>query len=55
MKKFDVEKFDEMIKIVKEKVNNFFVISFVDGVIDDIVKIVDEKIGMSGVIFCYVG
>ncbi len=43
MKKFEVEKSDEMIKAAKEKVNTLSVTSPADGVIDDIVKIADEK------------
>ena len=39
MKKFEVEKADEMIKAAKEKVNNLSVTSPADGVIDDIVKL----------------
>ena len=43
MKKFEVEKADEMIKAAKEKVNTLSVTSPADGVIDDIVKVADEK------------
>ena len=43
MKKFEVEKSDEMIKAATEKVNTLSVTSPADGVIDDIVKIADEK------------
>ena len=43
MKKFEIEKADEMIKTAKERVNNLSVTSPADGVIDDIVKISDEK------------
>ena len=39
MKKFEVEKADEMIKAAKEKVNTLSVTSPTDGVIDDIVKL----------------
>ena len=42
MKKFEVEKADEMIK-AKKKVNTLSVTSPADGVIDDIVKTADEK------------
>ena len=42
MKKFEVEKADEMIKTAK-KVNTLSVTSPADGVIDDIVKTADEK------------
>ena len=38
MKKFEVEKSDEMIKAATEKVNTLSVTSPADGVIDDIVK-----------------
>ncbi|MEH7448570.1 efflux RND transporter periplasmic adaptor subunit [Bacillus toyonensis] len=49
MKKFEVEKADEMIKAAKEKVNALSVTSPADGVIDDIVRNADEKTGMSGI------
>ena len=39
MKKFEVEKSDEMIKAAKERVNTLSVTSPADGVIDDIVKL----------------
>ncbi|ALZ64628.1 Putative efflux system component YknX (plasmid) [Bacillus cereus] len=55
MKKFEVEKSDEMIKAAKEKVNNLSVTSPVDGVIDDIVKTADEKTGMSGITLLHAG
>ncbi|HDR7964288.1 efflux RND transporter periplasmic adaptor subunit [Bacillus wiedmannii] len=49
MKKFEVEKAVEMIKVAKEKVNALSVTSPADGVIDDIVRNADEKTGMSGI------
>lgn len=55
MKKFEVEKADEMIKAAKEKVNTLSVTSPADGVIDDIVKIADEKTGMSGITLRHAG
>ena len=55
MKKFEVEKADEMIKAAKEKVNNLSVTSPADGVIDDIVKTADEKTGMSGITLRHAG
>ena len=55
MKKFEVEKSDEMIKAAKEKVNTLSVTSPADGVIDDIVKIADEKTGMSGITLRHAG
>lgn len=55
MKKFEVEKADEMIKAAKEKVNTLSVTSPADGVIDDIVKTADEKTGMSGVTLRHAG
>ena len=42
MKKFEVEKADEMIK-AKKKVNNLSVTSPADGVIDDIVKLLTKN------------
>ncbi|KOS29997.1 ABC transporter substrate-binding protein [Bacillus anthracis] len=55
MKKFEVEKSDEMIKAAKERVNTLSVTSPADGVIDDIVKIADEKTGMSGITLRHAG
>lgn len=55
MKKFEVEKADEMIKAAKEKVNTLSVTSPADGVIDDIVKTADEKTGMSGITLRHAG
>ncbi|KIV69676.1 periplasmic component of efflux system [Bacillus mycoides] len=55
MKKFEVEKADEMIKAAKEKLNTLSVTSSADGVIDDIVKIADEKSGMSGITLRHAG
>ncbi|KAA6461636.1 MULTISPECIES: efflux RND transporter periplasmic adaptor subunit [Bacillus cereus group] len=55
MKKFEVEKAVEMIKVAKEKVNALSVTSPADGVIDDIVKISDEKSGMSGITLRHAG
>ncbi|PDZ00323.1 efflux transporter periplasmic adaptor subunit [Bacillus thuringiensis] len=55
MKKFEVEKTGEMIKAAKEKVNALSVTSPADGVIDDIVKISDEKSGMSGITLRHAG
>ncbi|EPF08414.1 MULTISPECIES: efflux RND transporter periplasmic adaptor subunit [Bacillus] len=55
MKKFEVEKADEMIKVAKEKANNLSVTSPADGVIDDIVKTADEKTGMSGITLRHAG
>ncbi|MGZ7147941.1 efflux RND transporter periplasmic adaptor subunit [Bacillus sp. BC08] len=49
MKKFEVEKADEMIKVAKEKVNTLSVTSPADGVIDDIVTTSNENNGMSGI------
>ncbi|WP_242309677.1 efflux RND transporter periplasmic adaptor subunit [Bacillus cereus group sp. BfR-BA-01331] len=55
MKKFEVEKADEMIKAAKEKLNTLSVTSPADGVIDDIVKIADEKSGMNGITLRHAG
>ncbi|MED0962239.1 efflux RND transporter periplasmic adaptor subunit [Bacillus paramycoides] len=55
MKKFEVEKADEMIKAAKEKLNTLSVTSPADGVIDDIVKVSDEKSGMSGITLRHAG
>ncbi|KFN01641.1 efflux RND transporter periplasmic adaptor subunit [Bacillus clarus] len=55
MKKFEVEKADQMIKSNKEKLNTLSVTSPVDGVIDDIVKNTDEKTGMSGITLRHAG
>ncbi|MCW9132027.1 efflux RND transporter periplasmic adaptor subunit [Bacillus paramycoides] len=55
MKKFEVEKADEMIKAAKEKLNTLSVTSPADGVIDDIVKTADEKSGMSGITLRHAG
>ncbi|MGY1423401.1 efflux RND transporter periplasmic adaptor subunit [Bacillus cereus] len=55
MKKFEVEKADEMIKAAKEKVNTLSVTSPVDGVIDDIVKNADKKTDMSGITLRHTG
>ncbi|QWG67252.1 efflux RND transporter periplasmic adaptor subunit [Bacillus mycoides] len=55
MKKFEVEKSDEMITEAKEKVNTLSVTSPADGVIDDIVKTADEKTGMSGITLRHAG
>ncbi|EJR54532.1 efflux transporter, RND family, MFP subunit [Bacillus cereus VD107] len=55
MKKFEVEKADEMITVAKEKLNTLSVTSPADGVIDDIVKISDEKSGMSGITLRHAG
>ncbi|MDA1680757.1 efflux RND transporter periplasmic adaptor subunit [Bacillus cereus group sp. TH152-1LC] len=55
MKKFEVEKSDEMIKAAKEKVNTLSVTSPTDGVIDDIVKTADEKTGMGGITLRHAG
>ncbi|PFD99112.1 efflux transporter periplasmic adaptor subunit [Bacillus cereus] len=55
MKKFEVEKADEMINAAKEKLNTLSVTSPVDGVIDDIVKNADEKTGMSGITLRHAG
>ena len=49
MKKFEVEKADEMIKVAKEKVNTLSVMSPADGVIDDIITASNERNGMSGI------
>ncbi|PEA23482.1 efflux transporter periplasmic adaptor subunit [Bacillus cereus] len=53
MKKFEVEKADEMIKAAKEKVNTLSVTSPADGVIDDIVK--NNDAGMSGITLRHAG
>ncbi|KEK24257.1 efflux RND transporter periplasmic adaptor subunit [Bacillus gaemokensis] len=49
MKKFEVEKADQMIKTNKEKLTTLSVTSPADGVIEDITKNADEKTGMSGI------
>lgn len=53
MKKFEVEKADEIIKSAKEKVNTLSVTSPADGVIDDIVK--NNDAGMSGITLRHAG
>ncbi|WP_241673805.1 efflux RND transporter periplasmic adaptor subunit, partial [Bacillus wiedmannii] len=53
MKKFEVEKSDEMIKAAKEKVNTLSVTSPADGVIDDIVK--NNDAGMSRITLRHAG
>ncbi|MRC19086.1 efflux RND transporter periplasmic adaptor subunit [Bacillus thuringiensis] len=55
MKKFEVEKADEIIKAAREKLNLLSVTSPADGVIDDIVKNPDEKTGMSRITLRQVG
>ncbi|MHA4262738.1 efflux RND transporter periplasmic adaptor subunit [Bacillus cereus] len=55
MKKFEVEKADEMIKAAKEKLNTLSVTSPADGVIDDIVTTSNEKNGMSGITLRHAG
>ncbi|PEY30147.1 efflux transporter periplasmic adaptor subunit [Bacillus cereus] len=49
MKKFEVEKADQMIQTSKEKLTTLSVTSPADGVIEDISKNADEKTGMSGI------
>ncbi|MFK4375987.1 HlyD family secretion protein [Bacillus sp. RC218] len=53
MKKFEVEKADEIIKSAKEKVNTLSVTSPADGVIDGIVK--NNDAGMSGITLRHAG
>ncbi|PFJ17187.1 efflux transporter periplasmic adaptor subunit [Bacillus cereus] len=55
MKKFEVEKADEMIKAAKEKLITLSVTSPVDGVIDDIITTSNEKNGMSGITLRHAG
>lgn len=55
MKKFEVEKADEMIKVAKEKVNTLSVMSPADGVIDDIITASNERNGMSGITLRHAG
>ncbi len=55
MKKFEVEKADEMIKVAREKLNSLSVTSPADGVIDDIVTNSNEKDGMSGITLRHAG
>ncbi|PGM53357.1 efflux transporter periplasmic adaptor subunit [Bacillus cereus] len=55
MKKFEVEKADEMIKVAKEKLNTLSVTSPADGVIDDIVTTSNEKNDMSGITIRHAG
>ncbi|WP_255444847.1 efflux RND transporter periplasmic adaptor subunit [Bacillus sp. TE8-1] len=49
MKKFEIEKANQLIQANKEKVNALTVTSPVDGVIEEISKGTDEKTGMSGI------
>ena len=53
MKKFEVEKADEMIKVAK--VNTLSVMSPADGVIDDIITASNERNGMSGITLRHAG
>ncbi|PEA30031.1 efflux RND transporter periplasmic adaptor subunit [Bacillus toyonensis] len=55
MKKFEVEKADEMIKSAREKLSALSITSPADGVIDDIVTTSNEKNGMSGIILRHIG
>lgn len=50
MKKFEVEKANQIIQANKEKANALTVTSPVDGVIEEISKETDNKAGMSGII-----
>ncbi|WP_420974650.1 efflux RND transporter periplasmic adaptor subunit [Bacillus thuringiensis] len=49
MKKFEIEKANQVIQANKEKANALAVTSPVDGVIEEISKEADEKAGMSGI------
>ncbi|WP_144551575.1 efflux RND transporter periplasmic adaptor subunit [Bacillus mycoides] len=55
MKKFEVEKADQMIQTSKEKLTTLSVTSPTDGVIEEIAKNADEKTGMSGITLRHAG
>ncbi|WP_100617836.1 efflux RND transporter periplasmic adaptor subunit [Bacillus cereus] len=55
LKKFEVEKNDEMVIAAKEKINTLSVTSPADGVIDDINTTSNEKFGMSGITLRHAG
>ncbi|WP_242141829.1 MULTISPECIES: efflux RND transporter periplasmic adaptor subunit [unclassified Bacillus cereus group] len=55
MKKFEVEKAEQMIKTNKEKLTTLSVTSPVDGFIDEITKNTDEKTGLNGITIRHTG